>query len=132
MKKAHDPLPAAAQSLSFRHLTPGQWQMWRQVMRRQPQWFILRQSGKWHDRWRAMAGPFGSPEEACSARAQIAGEDSRRARLTSERWQVASLTETMRIYHGNVPLLVDDLVTAEPYLRAHREDRGTPEYFALA
>ena len=124
-------LQTAAKALSFRRLSLEQWQMWRTVMRRRPEWFILRQSGKRHERWHAIAGPFCSPEDACAALQRLAGARKRRVRRDSERWQVASLPETMRIYHGNVPLLVEDLATAET-LHGSADHACTPDHFALA
>lgn len=129
MLKSQETLQTAARALTFRRLTPEQWRMWRRVMRRQPQWYILRQSGKRHDRWHAVAGPFCSPDDARVALNRLTNAETGRLGSAAERWQVASLPETMRVYRGNVPLLVDDL-TAE-------ETRGSecaprqPEHAAL-
>lgn len=131
MRKSHESLRAVAQALTFRHLTPAQWHMWRKVMRRQPQWYILHQSGKRHERWHAVAGPFFDPQEACAALYRLTDGQIHPVRRASERWQVASLTETMRVYHGNVPLLVDDLASAERHA-APEDSQSHPDHLALA
>lgn len=130
MLKPQETLQAAARALTFRHLTPEQWRMWRRLMRRQPQWFILRQSGRRDDRWCAVAGPFCSPEDARAALNRLASPVAGPLRHTSERWQVASLPETMRVYHGNVPLLVEDLTASEK--RSPHTTQCEPEHFAQA
>lgn len=131
MLKSQNTLQAAAKALSFRHLSPEQWRLWRHMMRRRPEWFILRQSGKRHERWHAVAGPFCSPEDARAALERLTGARKHRVRRNSERWQVASLPETMRIYHGNMPLLVEDLTTAET-LHGSAAHACAPDHFALA
>jgi len=130
MLKSEETLQTVAQTLTFRHLTPDQWRMWRRLMRRQPQWFVLRHAGKRSDRWQAVAGPFCSPDDARAALSQLSGANAVSSRRAPERWQVASLTETMRVYRGNVPQLVEDLAAGEALALNGAEPQ--PEQVALA
>jgi len=129
MLRSQETLQAAARALTFRRLTPEQWRMWRRVMRRQPQWYVLRQSGRRRARWHAMAGPFDSPDDARRAQEQLTNPAAERSESASGRWQIASLPETIRIYRGNVPLLVEDL-TAEDLRRSESAQRHS-EHVAL-
>ena len=95
MFKSQETLQTAARALTFRRLTPEQWRMWRRVMRRQPQWYILRQSGKRHDRWHAVAGPFCSPDDARVALNRLTSAETGRLGSAAERWQVASLPDLL-------------------------------------
>jgi len=113
MVEQHQSLKDFARTLTFRRLTPAQWRMWKVAMRNKPQWFVLRRFNTRGARWQAVAGPYYTPEAAYSDLVRLSepGRDNPAHALC--RWQVASLTETMRIYHNNVPQLVEDLMEAE-------------------
>lgn len=109
MLELEESLESQAKALTFRRLTPAQWRQSRVRMRHRPQWFVLRRESARQDRWRAVAGPFCAPEDALARLAQLRPLDAQRSARSAARWQVASLSETMRIYCGNVPLLAEDL-----------------------
>ncbi len=113
MMEQHESPKDFARTLTFRRLTPAQWRMWKAAMRNKPQWFVLRRPNTRGARWQAVAGPYCTPEAAYSDLFRLSKPGRDAAAQSLYRWQVASLTETMRIYHNNVPQLVEDLVEAE-------------------
>ncbi len=118
MMEQHESLKDFARTLTFRRMTPAQWRMWKAAMRNKPQWFILRRPNTRGARWQAVAGPYCTPEAAYSDLIRLNRPERDKTTQSLYRWQVASLTETMRIYHNNVPQLVDDLAEAERLMPA--------------
>ncbi len=115
-----------ARALTFHQLTPEQWKQWKAQMRRQPRWFVLGCPGLKGARWRALAGPFDTPEEAQRVADEYAHDGSLDGGFRLDRAYrtlIKSLPETLRIYRNNVIQLVEDLAEAE---QADRPSPSTP------
>ncbi len=115
MSKTRQTLDFFSHHLTFRGLTTEQWTRLKHLMRERPQWYVLRRALWEAGPWQAVGGPF---------------RHRRAAQHRAERWlqahtgdlggpptaeyevQVASLTETLRIYNNDVPRLVEDLEAA--------------------
>jgi hypothetical protein len=116
MTEEQNPVQDIAASLTFRQLTAEEWERWKASMRDQPQWFVIGKKVWATDRWRAIAGPFATPEYAQEIADQLADDGVRggsRIEALMYRTRVTSLTETVQIYQNNINVLVDDIVEAE-------------------
>jgi hypothetical protein len=125
MTEDQNPVQDIAASLTFRQLTAEEWDRWKTSMRDQPQWFVIGKKVWTTDHWRAIAGPFSTPEHAQEAADRLA-DDGVRGGTPIEalmyRTRVTSLTETVQIYQNNINTLVDDIVEAES-----RRERLAPD-----
>lgn len=105
-------LDQLAQTLTFRRMTPAQWQRWKQAMLHKPQWYVVGKSAWSTDRWRAIAGPFFTRPAAARAAERLADDGFREGRRLPQliyRTQITTLPELMHIYKNNVVLLANDL-----------------------
>jgi hypothetical protein len=124
MTENQDPVQDIAASLTFRQLTAEEWERWKTAMRDEPQWFVIGKKVWATDRWRAIAGPFHTPEYAQEVADRLADNGMRggnRFEMLMYRTRVTSLTETVQIYQNNINILVDDIMEAES-----RRERLTP------
>lgn len=105
-------LRVLAKALTFRRLTPGQWQLWKETMLDKPQWYVVGRGVWTTERWRAIAGPFLTREGAQRAAQRLADDGVRDGEVNPRlvyRTQIMSLSELMHIYKNDVMLLVQDL-----------------------
>jgi hypothetical protein len=116
MTDNQDPVQDIAASLTFRQLTAEEWERWKTAMRNEPQWFVIGRNVWATDRWRAIAGPFHTPEHAQEAADRLADDGMRggdQFETLMYRTRVTSLTETVQIYQNDINVLVDDIMEAE-------------------
>jgi hypothetical protein len=116
MTEDQNPVQDIAASLTFRQLTAEEWDRWKTSMRDQPQWFVIGKKVWATDHWRAIAGPFSTPEYAQEAADRLADDGVRGGTPIESlmyRTRVTSLTETVQIYQNNINTLVDDITEAE-------------------
>jgi hypothetical protein len=125
MTEDQNPVQDIAASLTFRQLTAEEWDRWKTSMRDQPQWFVIGKKVWTTDHWRAIAGPFSTPEHAQEVADRLA-DDGVRGGTPIEalmyRTRITSLTETVQIYQNNINVLVDDIIEAES-----RRERLAPD-----
>jgi hypothetical protein len=116
MTENQDPVQDIAASLTFRQLTAEEWERWKTAMRDEPQWFVIGKKVWTTDRWRAIAGPFSTPDYAQEAADRLADDGMRSGECFEAliyRTRITSLTETVQIYQNNINILVDDIMEAE-------------------
>lgn len=128
-------LEEIAHALTFHQLTPEQWKQCKAQMRRQPRWFVLGCPGLKGAQWRAVAGPFDTPEEAQHTANEYADDGFLDGQFYLDRvyrTQIKSLPETIRIYRNDVIQLVEDLTEAERHIPVRLPPRPAEEGTATA